>query len=126
MTRQFLVYVFIGVLSALLDIGTMQALIWFGVHYRIAVTLAFGIGLVFNYLCHERVTFRARRSTGTIVRYGVLVLLNYGLTLLCVQLSVTYFDSVLAGKLVSLPLVAVNGFLCGRYWVFRERALRKD
>lgn len=120
MTRQFFIYVIVGVLSALIDIGTMQALLWLDFDYRLAVSVAFAIGLTFNYLCHERVTFRAKRSAGTIVRYGILVLANYGLTLLCVHLSVTHLDSVLVGKLVSLPLVAVNGFLWGRYWVFRS------
>lgn len=119
MKRQFLVYVGVGILSAVVDIGTMQSLMWFGVDYRIAVTVAFAVGLVFNYLCHERVTFRATRSTGTMLRFGVLVLANYGLTLLCVELSLQLVGSVLAGKVASLPLVAVNGFLWGRYWVFR-------
>lgn len=120
MTRQFLVYIVVGVLSALIDIGTMQALLWLAFDYRIAVSIAFALGLTFNYLCHERVTFRAKRSASTLVRYGILVLANYGLTLLCVHLSVTYLDNVLTGKVVSLPLVAVNGFLWGRYWVFRR------
>ena len=122
MTGQFLVYIVVGLLSAMIDIGTMQALLWFALDYRIAVSVAFAVGLTFNYLCHERVTFRAKRSVGTIVRYGILVLANYGLTLLCVHLSVTHLDSVLTGKLVSLPLVAINGFLWGRYWVFRNTA----
>jgi hypothetical protein len=26
----------------------------------------------------------------------------------------------LAGKLVSLPLVAVNGYLLSKYWIFRK------
>jgi putative flippase GtrA len=119
MTRQFLVYVGVGVLSALVDIGTMQALIWLGLDHRLAVTAGFAVGLVFNYLCHERITFRATRSAGTMLRFAVLVLMNYGLTMLCVFLSVQYVDSVVAGKIVSLPLVAVNGFLWGRYWIFR-------
>jgi putative flippase GtrA len=119
MTRQFLVYIGVGVLSALVDIGTMQALLWLAVDHRIAVTLGFAVGLVFNYLCHERITFRATRSAATIARFGVLVLMNYALTMLCVHLSVSWFGSVLAGKIASLPLVAVNGFLWGRYWIFR-------
>lgn len=119
MTRQFLVYVLVGVASAIVDIGTMQALLWLNVDHRIAVTVAFATGLVFNYLCHERITFRAMRSRATIVRFAVLVLMNYGLTMLCVQLAVAYFASVLIGKLISLPLVAVNGFLWGRYWIFK-------
>jgi putative flippase GtrA len=121
MTRQFLIYIGVGVLSAIVDIGTMQTLLWLAVDHRIAVTVGFGVGLVFNYLCHERFTFRAKRSTATLVRFAVLVLMNYGLTLLCVQLGIALLDSVLAGKLASLPIIAANGFLWGRYWIFRQR-----
>jgi putative flippase GtrA len=121
MKRQFLIYVGVGVLSAIVDIGSMQALLWLAFDHRIAVTVGFAVGLVFNYLCHERFTFRAKRSTATFVRFAVLVLMNYGLTLLCVQLGVALLDSVLAGKLVSLPIIAANGFLWGRYWIFRQR-----
>lgn len=122
--RQFAVYVGVGVLSAVVDIGTMSLLLHAGSDHRIAVTAGFLIGLVFNYLCHERITFQALRSRGTILRFGVLVLVNYALTLLCVQLSLAWLDSVLIGKLVSLPIVAVNGFLWGRYWVFRRPSAR--
>ena len=120
MTRQFLVYVGVGFATAFVDIGAMQVFIWLGFHYRVAVTVGFVFGLIFNYVSHERITFRARRSLGTMARFAVVVLMNYALTLLCVQLSVTLVGSVLTGKIASLPLVAVNGFLWGRYWVFRR------
>ena len=121
MPRQFLVYVGVGVLSALVDIGTMQTLIWWAFDHRIAVTLGFLAGLVFNYLCHERFTFNARhtRSTAMMLRYGTVVMMNYALTMACVQLSLLLLGDVLSGKLVSLPIIAVNGYLWGRFWVFR-------
>ncbi len=30
-----------------------------------------------------------------------------------------WLDSLMAGKLVSLPLVAVNGFVLSRRWIFK-------
>ena len=121
MRRQFLIYVGVGVLTALVDIGTMQTLLWLAIDHRIAVTLGFAAGLGVNYFCHERFTFNARRtrSAATMLRYGAVVVMNYLITMACVQLSVLLLGNVLIGKLVSLPLVAVNGFLWGRYWVFR-------
>jgi putative flippase GtrA len=120
MTRQFLVYVSVGGLSAVVDVLTLQALLWLAVDHRLAVIAGLVLGTTVNYLCHERFTFQAKRSTGTLLRFGALLLVNYALTLLLVQTSVTLFDSVLLGKFVAMPLVAVNGFLCGRYWVFRK------
>jgi len=121
MRRQFLVYVGIGILSAIVDIGCMQALLLAGWHHGVAVTAGFAVGLVFNYFCHQRITFKAMHTTGAVLRFSLLVLMNYVLTLGCVQLSLLLVDSVLAGKLASLPLVAVNGFLWGRYWIFRRQ-----
>ena len=119
MTRQFLVYLGVGVTSSLIDIATLQALLWLALDHRIAVSAGYVLGTIANYLLHERYTFRARRSAATMLRFAVVLLVNYALTMLLVQLSVALFDSVMAGKLVALPLVAVTGFLCGRYWVFR-------
>ena len=45
--------------------------------------------------------------------------LNYGLTIACVALTVALVDNPLAGKILSLPLVAVNGYLLSRYWIFK-------
>jgi putative flippase GtrA len=117
--RQFLTYLGVGILSALIDLVTIQVLLWFALDHRIAVSVGYVLGTAANDLLHERFTFRAQRSAAMLLRFGVLLLVNYALTMLLVQVSVTLVDSVMAGKLVALPLVAVTGFLCGRYWVFR-------
>jgi putative flippase GtrA len=119
--RQFLFYVAVGVLSAVIDIGSMQLLLGAGMAYQGAVSAGFMAGLVFNYTAHQRLTFRARHSTGTLVRFAILLALNYALTLFCVELALHFFEPVLTGKLISLPVVAINGFLLGRYWVFRKK-----
>jgi putative flippase GtrA len=120
--RQFMLYILVGVVSAIIDIGTMQLLLTAEAGYLLAVSVGFAVGLVFNYLAHQRLTFKARHSFATVWRYATVLLLNYGLTMLCVQISVLSLDSVLAGKLLSLPLVALNGFVLGRYWIFRPQA----
>ena len=117
--RQFQIYVCVGLLSTGVDIATMEALIRFGVHYGAAVTLGFAVGLVVNYVFHARITFRASSTIATIAKYGDLVFTNYLFTLVCVFATEHWFGSVLLGKLLSLPVVAVNGFLWSRYWVFK-------
>jgi putative flippase GtrA len=119
--RQFTVYVFVGVLTTIIDIGSMQLLLGLGYSTTLAVSTGFLLALAFNYVTHQRVTFRAVHSAGTLMRFGVLVVVNYGLTLLCVHAGEHWLDSALAGKLASLPLVTLNGFLAGRYWVFQQK-----
>ena len=117
--RQFAVFVAGGLLSALVDIGLMQALISYGAHYASATTAGFAAGLLVNYAFHSRVTFSSPASAGNFARYLCLLGFNYLLTMACVGLSVPWLGSALAGKLLSLPLVALNGFVLGKYWIFK-------
>lgn len=117
--RQFAVFVGVGITCAAIDIGLMQLLTWGGLHYIAATTLGFAAGLVVNFLLHTRITFNTGYSHGTLVRFMVVVLINYLLTLLTVSLFHASLDMALLGKVVSLPLVAVNGFLLSKYWVYR-------
>lgn len=121
LTRQFLVYLFVGMLTTIVDVGTLQTLLWLGYNITFSVTVAFALATVFNYVTHQRVTFRADHSFGTIVRYGILLGVNYTITLLCTHAGERYVDSALIGKLISLPIVTTIGFLCGKYWIFRHR-----
>jgi putative flippase GtrA len=117
--RQFAIYLAGGLLSALVDIGLMQALISYGSHYASATTAGFAAGVLVNYAFHSRVTFSSPASAGNFARYLCLLGFNYLLTMACVGLSVPLLGSALTGKLLSLPLVALNGFVLGKYWIFK-------
>ena len=101
------------------DIGMMQALLLQGSHYTLAASAGFALGLVVNYAFHAKLTFRASGNAWSPLRYLCLVAVNYGLTLACVALAGQLLGGPMPGKLLSLPLVAVNGFLVGKYWIFR-------
>lgn len=118
--RQFLVFVAGGVLTAAIDIGLMQLALMQGVAPLPAATFGFLAGLAVNYAFHARVTFARLTRRHSLLRYLVVVALNYGLTLLLVGLAQALAGNPLAGKLISLPLVAANGFLLSKYWVFKQ------
>lgn len=117
--RQFAVYVSGGVLCALVDIGIMQLLIQQGVHFASATTAGFAAGLLVNYAFHSRVTFSTNASPASFMRYLCIVGANYLLTLACVAVFEQLAGNPLAGKLLSLPLVALNGYVLGKYWIFK-------
>lgn len=117
--RQFLIFISGGVLSALIDIGVMQALIAANINFVAATTAGLLAGLSVNYLFHARLTFEARMSPHSMMRYLCVVALNFGITLAIVALSVALAAGALPGKLVSLPVVALNSFLLGKHWIFR-------
>lgn len=117
--RQFLLYLAGGVASALIDVGLMQFLIYSGVDYVTATSIGFVAGLVFNYGYHATVTFTAPPSGRSMGRYLAVVAMNYLFTLACVALSVHLLGLAVVGKLLSLPLVAINGFILGKHWIFK-------
>jgi putative flippase GtrA len=117
--RQFGLFLAGGLLCALADVGLMQLLLAVGAHYAGATTAGFAAGLLVNYAFHSRLTFAAAASAPRFARYLCVVGLNYLLTLAWVALSVALFANPLPGKLVSLPLVALNGFVLAKYWIFK-------
>jgi putative flippase GtrA len=119
-SRQFLVFLAVGFTSAVIDVGVMQLLIKSGVHYGLSTSLGFSISLIFNFFCQARITFKAVNSFATVVRFGCLVGMNYIITMSFVIFSQYFFGEALFGKVLSLPVIAVNSFLWSRYWVFSQ------
>jgi putative flippase GtrA len=116
---QFLVFIAGGALCALIDIGLMQLMLRAGAAPVVAASGGFLAGLAVNYAFHARVTFKQLSSAGTVGRYLCVVAVNYLMTVALVALADALLQNALAGKLASLPLVAVNGYLLSKYWVFR-------
>jgi putative flippase GtrA len=122
--NRFLVYVTGGVLSAAIDIGAMKLLLNGGLPTIPATTIAFVAGLLFNYGYHARVTFAQsggapNAGPGSFARYLCVVAANYVVTIALVSLGDALLGSPVAGKLVSLPVVAVVGYLLGKIWIFK-------
>lgn len=116
---QFLVFIAGGVLCALIDIGLMQLMLGAGAAPVAAASCGFLAGLAVNYAFHARVTFKQLSTAGTVGRYLCVVAVNYLMTVSLVALADALLHYPLAGKLASLPLVAVNGYLLSKHWVFK-------
>ena len=116
--RQFFVFILGGGTSAVIDVGLTALLLKTGVQGYWAVSLGFTAGLIFNYIFHARITFQSLISHRSIYRYLSVVGLNYFLTLWIVWLCHADHRSILFGKIASLPFVAINGYVLGRFWIF--------
>ena len=120
LSRQFLLYLTGGLLSALIDIGILQLMIRAGINPWLSTTAGFFVGLLFNFLFHANLTFRSATSLRSFIQYLVVVGLNYSITLLFIYISYSLMhEGVLPGKIVSLPVIAANGYLLGKYWIFK-------
>jgi putative flippase GtrA len=116
--RQVVLYLVGGVISVVIDVGLMQLLLMQASGVVLATTAGFVSGLLFNYVFHSRMTFQSPMSGGSFARYMTVVAFNYLLTLASVGLSVWLLAHPMPGKLVSLFIVPVIGFLAGKYWIF--------
>ena len=118
-SRQFLLFLVGGVLAASIDIGVLQLLLYNSMHLTAATTIGFLSGLFVNYTWHSRVTFDTAASPTRFGRYLCVVIINYALTLGFVTLAQALADMPLAGKIVALPITAINSYLLGKYWIFK-------
>ena len=116
---QFLTFLSVGVGCALVDIGLMLLLISEGLHPVNAATVGFVAGLGLNFALHTKITFASQYSSKIFLKFIAVVIVNYLLTIVAVAVSFHWFGSAIAGKVVSLPIVAVNGFLLSRYWIYK-------
>ncbi len=116
---QFLIFVAGGALCAILDIGVMQLLIAKQLNSVMATSIGFLTGLLVNYAFHAKVTFKNLTTALTFFRFVCVVGANYLITIGFVTLAISLLDSALAGKLASLPVVAVNGYFLSKYWIFK-------
>ncbi len=119
--RQFVIYIAIGITCALIDIGLMQLLILLNTHYMIATTAGFSLGLAINFFLHTHLTFKTKYAHSALVRYMIVVLANYCLTLLCVSIFHQWLDMAILGKVLSLPLIAIIGFILSKNWIYKHK-----
>lgn len=116
---QFIVFILGGALSALVDIGLMQLLISQGSGALVGTSAGFLAGLTVNFAFHAKVTFRSLATPQRFGRYLCVVAVNYLLTIGLVSLALWLGWSALTGKVISLPVVAVNGYFLSKYWIFK-------
>jgi putative flippase GtrA len=117
--HQFAFFIGVGAICATIDVGIMHTLLELGNSLWLATSAGFLAGLLLNFIAHARMTFQAQINWRRWWRFLLVVGLNYLMTLACVGLLTYWLDNPMAGKLLSLPLVAVNGFVLSRRWIFK-------
>lgn len=117
---KFVVYVIVGSLSAIIDLTALHILITLDITQWLAVSVAFITGFVFNVKAHALFTFASPLTSKSALKFTAVVAVNYLLTLLIVESLTALSCSLMTAKVVSLPIIAVSGFLLGRHWAFKD------
>ncbi|EGQ9966929.1 GtrA family protein [Vibrio cholerae] len=120
-SKTFIVFCLVGVVSAVVDLSVLYILNNIFVETLIlSVTLAFLAGLAANYILHTNITFDSKASTQNATKFICVVAFNYLLTLVVINFGLDLGGlDVMVSKMISLPIVAVSGFVLSKYWVYK-------
>jgi putative flippase GtrA len=114
-------YIGVGVLSLVVDAGTLWLL--YDVAGRplwLSTSAGFWLSFAVNFAANKYFTFGVRTDgTRQLLRYGVLVALNYLANLGIVTGLVALGLPAVAAKVVAVGLLTGLNFLAYRHWVFR-------
>jgi putative flippase GtrA len=116
---EFSKYLVVGALSSGVDLVVFYIFLQTSISLQYVISLSFFSGLTVNYLLHSIYTFNAIFNFGTTCKFLVVVLINYLLSLFVVNIFIICGASPLYGKIISLPIVAANGFFLSKIWVFK-------
>lgn len=98
----------------------------FAADYRWAVTLAYIPGVIFSFYANKYLTFQSRNRADTrrqLMRYGIVNLGNYFLTMLIVMVVVEWFHyAPYVGAVLATMVNAVVGYVFSRYWIFTHQS----
>jgi putative flippase GtrA len=119
-TRQFVTYVSIGIVSAMVDITILKLSMLLHVGFFFATLAGYIFGLIVNYFLHSFFTFKSSVAVHRMFRYLILVFINYWLTVVLVFFSISFMNDAIYGKIISLPIVAIIGFFASKKWIYNS------
>lgn len=118
--KKIFIFLLVGGSSALIDVGSLYLLSKvFLLNNTISITIAFLLGLVFNYLCHTYITFGNSANGKNLIKYLVVVLVNYLTTLFLISLMQSVGVELIIAKLITLPVIASITFVLSNKWVYK-------
>lgn len=123
MIKQFIRFIFIGVLNTGIDFGIYLILTRiFNVPFVVATVIAVAIATLIAYLAHKKVTFRNTdpHSTSKLTKFFSVsfggLLMNASIVFLGTQILGIYDIYV---KIVATGVVMFWSFFMHKYWTFR-------
>lgn len=118
--KKILIFLIVGGCSAIIDVGSLYVLSKIILtNESLSVSIAFILGLIFNYLCHTYVTFEKSATKSNVIKYLIVVLINYLLTLGLIKLQIQFGIAIVIAKIITLPIIAVVTFILSNKWVYK-------
>lgn len=120
--RTFLRYAAVGVLSLVVDAGTLWLLYDIAhVNLLVATSAGFWLSFAVNFTANRSMTFAASNGLRRqLMRYGVVVALSYLSNVGIVAGLVAWGLPAVLSKLIAVSLLTGVNFGAYKYWVFRD------
>jgi Predicted membrane protein len=117
---QLIKFSIVGASNTLLSLLSYYLLIHIGLHYLIANTLAFGVGILNSYTLNKLWVFQVRNSNyTTLIKFISLNLFTLSLSSILLMLLISVFH---AGKIISQIIVTCTilfiNYIINKLWTF--------
>jgi putative flippase GtrA len=120
---QWLRFVVVGATNTLVSWCAYAVVTSLGLHYLLASTVAFGLGVVNSYVLNRRWTFRSRaQRTPELLRFTVVQMVGLGVDLVLLYAIVEGLGIAhLIAQALVFPAASALTFGLSRRWAFRAR-----
>ena len=92
-------------------------------HYSVGITCAYAMAVAIHFLLNRSFTFSASKGPvlAQLLKYLVLLVINYITTILTVSLFVeVLISSAYLGACVGIVLTTLSGYIASKYWIFTD------
>ncbi|MFC7341159.1 GtrA family protein [Saccharopolyspora griseoalba] len=114
----------VGIGGAIVDYGSLRALLVLGTWPDLARVLSFVVGSTAVYLVNRRWTFTSRRNAPEVVRLAVVLVITFGLVAgvnsLCLRVLPDSAWRITLAWAISQAVATTFNFLAQRTFVFRR------
>ena len=123
LVRQFIKFGLVGISNTLLFFLIYYALLFVGIHYLLANTIAFFVSVLNAYYWNSKFVFKQTKERySTLARvyisYGFTFALSSGLLFFMIDiLGISEYIAPILNLCITIPL----NFLLNKYWAFKDK-----
>jgi len=123
-------FILVGFITAIIYFSIFS-IIWklLGINYKISVSIAYIITMLFHFTMNKKVTFKNHSTTinSQILRYIAMVSVNYLLTIVIVHIFVEILKTnPYTGIFFAVGGTVLSGYFLARFWVFPDKKLMES
>ncbi|MBT5399275.1 GtrA family protein [bacterium] len=118
--REFIKFIFIGILNTIVGYSLYVLFIYLGFDYKIAAFLAMVLGVLFNFQTIGRLVFD-KYNNRLLFKFISVYVVIYFVGVVIIKIGKSYgLDDYLAGFIAVFPS-AIISFLLNKFYVYKEK-----